>query len=313
MHGQADSGSRTIRGCCAGFTIRSPVRFETLRAGDSLPPLTVDQVAEAEPEGEMLREWRPRPDNPFHGRLLRTSTGFAFWSSDAGWYLVDPERSSIAVSTVSPGRDALRRELRMFGIPVSLCIHAAGDVAVHASAVEIDGRAVLLAGPGRQGKTTLAAAFHRAGHRLLSEDTTRCDPRLPAAYPGPAAMRLRADVAAGITLTDATARASSDDRVQVIVAPDRRGSGAPVPLVAILVLRPGTTAPRAEPVARHSVARDLFALTFTPPGPAGQAEVFERIADLAGRVDAFDLYRPMTFGALDEAVQRVERVVAGLR
>ncbi len=306
MGGEDQSESTTARGSCAGFTVRSAVPFQTLRRGDGKSTLVVGEVPEAQPEGDMLREWLPRPDNPFHGRLLRTERGYAFWTSDAGWYHVDPAARSIEFSA---GRDPLRRELRMFGIPVSLCIHAAGDVAVHASAVEVDGRAVLLAGPGRQGKTTLAAAFHRAGHRLLAEDTTRCDPRLPAAYPGPAALRLRDDVAAGMVLPDATALPSSDGRVQVIVEPNRRGDGAAIPLVAILVLRPDTARTRVEVAARHSVARDLFALTFTPPERDTLAEVFGRVADLVGRVEVFDLYRPMTFGALDEAVRRIERIV----
>ena len=53
-----------------------------------------------------------------------------------------------------------------------LCFRARGDTALHAAAVEVDGQAVVLGAPGTFGKTTLAAAFHAAGHRLLSEDTT---------------------------------------------------------------------------------------------------------------------------------------------
>ena len=47
----------------------------------------------------------------------------------------------------------------------------------------------------------MAAAFHRAGHRVLSEDTTcvRLGPE-QAVVPGPAMLRVRHDVAAELEL-----------------------------------------------------------------------------------------------------------------
>lgn len=47
----------------------------------------------------------------------------------------------------------------------------AGRVPIHASAVVMDGRAIVFAGPSGVGKSTLALAASRAGLPLLSEDT----------------------------------------------------------------------------------------------------------------------------------------------
>ena len=72
---------------------------------------------------------------------------------------------------------------------------ARGDLAVHAAAVDVDGSALLLAAPGRYGKTTLAAAFAGQGYRLLAEDTTCYRPSSdPSVLPGLAMLRIRPDV-----------------------------------------------------------------------------------------------------------------------
>jgi hypothetical protein len=52
-------------------------------------------------------------------------------------------------------------------------------LALHASVVDVDGRAVAFLGASRQGKSTLAAALARRGHTLLSDDCCAAE-RLPA-------------------------------------------------------------------------------------------------------------------------------------
>ena len=148
-----------------------------------------------------------------------------------------------------------RRELRLFGIPAAVCAMDAGDLSLHASAVEIGGRAVLLAGPSMHGKTTLAAALAASGHRLLAEDTVRCSlADQPAAYPGPAVVRLRADVARSIAVPEVRAAAPDEEgRTPLIFAPSVRGSGAPVPIAAVAFLHtnPGPPSLESAPALRR--------------------------------------------------------------
>jgi len=64
---------------------------------------------------------------------------------------------------------AMRADL--LGRVMALAAHADGGIALHASAVAIDGRAIAFLGSKHAGKSTLAMALVRRGARLLTDDT----------------------------------------------------------------------------------------------------------------------------------------------
>jgi hypothetical protein len=295
-----------VRGSCAGFEVRSKASFATLREGGGVP-LHVEEGS-VEPSGEVVLTWRRRPDNPFEGQLLADGERFFFWAADAGWFGIDPEAASIVMGASD---DALQRELRLLGVPVALCADARGDVSLHAAAVEIDGRAIVLAGPSHYGKTTLAAGFAQAGHRLLSEDMTVCTTRGgPAAYPGPATVRLRSDVVEGVRPTGESFVSAEDQRVRVVLEPRDRGTGDALPLAAILILREASTQPELTSVAAPTAIRDLLALAFRPPGGDATGRAFQRVGDLVAGVPCLELSRPLTMAAMPAVIELVERRVA---
>jgi hypothetical protein len=289
-----------------GFAVQSAITFRTLRAGGGAR-LSIGTLTGSPPEGEELITWRPREGNPFHGRLLRDGDRLSFWASDAGWYVIDPQSPSVLIERDRPG---LVEELRLFGVPASLCASAAGDLAVHAAGVQIGGAAVLFAGPSMHGKTTLAAAFAARGHRLLTEDTARVSLETrPLVYPGPAIVRLRADVADAVTPPGLRRIPMRNGRIGMLVDPERRGDGTAVPLRAILLLRAGDDT-RLETIPPATAARDLFALSFLLPLREHRAAVFARATDVASRIEVLNLYRPMSLAALDGIIERVERLVS---
>lgn len=83
--------------------------------------------------------------------------------------------------TVAPKRDPASPDVRVFllGSVFGLLCNQRGLLPLHASSVEIDGRAVAFAGASGSGKSTMAMAFHRRGFRLLCDDVT------PVAFDGP--------------------------------------------------------------------------------------------------------------------------------
>lgn len=302
-------GELPLRGSCAGHRVCSSFPLQTLREGDCGTALRIEREEGLEPMGELIAEWHPRQGNPFHGRLMRTDAGFAFWASDAGWFVVDPEEPAVTFAAPE-GPMTLTAEVRMFGVPSSLIALQRGDLSVHAAAVEVAGRAVVLSGPSRYGKTTLAAAFAAAGHRVLAEDMATCTlGDGVSVYPGPAVMRLRPDVAEDFA-TGHRRVVTERERVFVPLDGAQRGSGAPVPLAALLFLREADGQPRLSAARKADAIRDLWTLTFSLPTDTSHAATFERASDLVAQVPVFDLRRPLRLDLLEPIVALVEELVA---
>lgn len=299
----------TSPGACYGFAVRSSLPFHYLRAngdGQDVPlDVAAPSVVDDADSGELMLRWEPTERFPLAGRLLRADPGWRLWVDTWGWFLIDPAAPRV---TLPGSENVVRREERLWGIPTILCFLARGDTSLHAAAVEVDGQAIVLAAPGTFGKTTLAAAFHAAGHRLLSEDTTcvRTSEGPPRIVPGPAMLRLRHDIAERLEVPRATrVDTVEDDRVHLAIDPSARGDCAPVPLRAIVLLRTSEDGLRIEPVPAAEAVRDLWALSFRVPTDEGRARCFTAVADLARAVPVWNLHRPLTLADLPATVEYV--------
>jgi hypothetical protein len=293
-------------GGCFGFTIRSDLSFAYLReAGRTDGELVVreDDVAPVPETLAPLREWEPTELNPFHARLYAPHRGMAdrLWVRDLGWYAVDADAGEVVVPA---GAYPVRREERLWGIPATLCFLPRGDVPLHAAAVDIGGRALLFGAPGRHGKTTLAAAFHGAGHDLLSEDVSCLRiGATPHVVPGPAMLRVRPDSFTNLELPGTREVGRDADRVHLAI--DRSAPADPVPLAAVVLLRGVADAIEIEPEDPVEVVRDLWALSFKVPTDADRVRCFQALVDLAAAVPVWGLRRPMTYDALPSVIDAV--------
>jgi hypothetical protein len=290
----------TVLGTCYGFEVRSALPFAYLREGTG-DPLEVVAPAPAgrRPDDRLLVEWRPTPKLPLEAELYSNGLGFRLRIGEAGWFSVDPRKRRIEV----PPDGGLRTEERLWGIPALLCFRERGDLPLHAAAVETDDGAVLVAAPRTYGKTTMAAAFHRTGRRVLSEDTSCV--RLgsgPAVVPGPAMLRVRRDVAALLELPGTRRLGEDSDRVHYAL--EEPGDCAPVPLRAVVFLDEGEEA-ALETVEQPEAIRDLWALSFRLPTEEDVSRSFAGVADLAGTVPAYRLRRPLDLSELDNHVSLV--------
>jgi hypothetical protein len=290
-------------GTCFGFAIRSSLPFHYLRSGDGLA-LTVSASSHIPGDGELgelLAEWTPTPQAPFAGRLYRQATRLLLQIGHAEWFVIDTEEPSI---TVPEAADVVRREERLWNLPVTLCFLARGDLPLHAAAVEVEGQALVFGAPRTHGKTTLAAAFVNAGYRLLSEDVTCL--RIASdilAIPGPAMLRVRPDVAERLEIKNVTRLDESDDRVHFALEETTRGDGNPIPVRAVVLLRESEDGFRLEPLPSAETLRDLWPLTFGLPGEHNRARTFAGLVDLARSVPISNFYRPRRIEDLPRTVE----------
>ncbi len=68
--------------------------------------------------------------------------------------------------------DASQQQIRVYllGSAIAALLHQRGSLLIHGNAIEVNGKCLIFAGHRGQGKSTLAAAFVRAGYRVLSDD-----------------------------------------------------------------------------------------------------------------------------------------------
>jgi hypothetical protein len=295
---------------CFGFRVQSPLELRYLRSGgiDALEILEGPEEPQHDP-GELLREWLPHESRPVHVRLFvdKTAGRFSLWIADVGWYVVEPGNARIFVP---PAERTVRREERLWGIPVILAFLERGDLPIHAGVVDVGGRAIAFGGPTKHGKTTLAAAFWRNGHRLLSEDLTclRWDPD-PIVIPGPAMLRPRVDVADRLGLTEVEEIDRDGDRVHLALGGPRARGHEAVPLAGIVLLREATDDISLSRVDLADAIRDLWVLTLHTHADDHERRMFEGITDLASKTAVWNLHRPKTLDALDDTIERIVEVV----
>jgi hypothetical protein len=114
-----------------------------------------------------------------------------------------------------------------------------GAIPLHACAVEIDGRAVLICGPAGAGKSTLAAGLLARGARFIADDLSAvtCAPASAPdlVHPGRPAMRLHAATAGWIDCSSVET-VDDDPRGKILVHPAASSRGESVPLAGFLIL-----------------------------------------------------------------------------
>lgn len=291
-----------------GFAVSSAVPLHFLRQGGGAEALDIRTSATEPPRpaNAPLSEW------PLHGTaypaqasLYEVPGGFEYWTSDAGRFFVDLAGRSVEIPRIG---DEILREQRLNGMPMLLSFVARGDFSLHAAAVEVGGRAVILAAPSKFGKTTLAFAFHAQGHRLLSEDLACCRPGTMELLPGPALARLRPDVYSGEPPAGMHVVATRPDRIFLGLDADRAGSSAPLPIGGVVFLREGDET-RATPLRASEAVQDLWHLGFRLPTSEARATSFRQLTSLASAVPVWNLHRPLRMDRLGETIQMINELV----
>jgi hypothetical protein len=195
-------------------------------------------------------------------QIARSDRGYRFSGPRYGTAIVSPEASRVWGSPGEGGMGDWQRFLIAQVLPFAAVLR--GLEVFHASAVAIDGRAVVFVGPSGAGKTSIAMAFCRLGASFLADDvlSVERDGDSLLGHPGAPVAGLTSDEAERLrrlrSLDSGAVLASDPREAMVRVAPQ----WAPVPLTAIFVLdrRLGAPSePRFEPVPEPQV---LLSATF---------------------------------------------------
>jgi hypothetical protein len=154
------------------------------------------------------------------------------------------------------------------GSVLAFALRVRGVMSLHASAVCIDGKAVLLVGPAGAGKSTLALALHQRGHPVLSEDVVALQPRADGigAHSGFPHVRLWPDSAQALgRRTDELPRLARNwDKRYWSLAGAAAFQATPAPIGAVYVLcgrRDASDVPSLETATARSALLELLAHT----------------------------------------------------
>lgn len=224
-------------------------------------------------------------------------------------------RADDGTSAVRASVDAALRWVELAAIQ-AFVPRREGALALHGALIDLAGRALLVVGPGRSGKSSLACALWRTGGGLLTDDVTLLDLETGAARPGPRRIALRHGSAAllGDDLWQriTTARTSSPTDEGWCFHP-ADVDGRPVPAttrVAAVIFLERSGRPELAPAAIAPIVPARAVLALLPYVIAQRGldpgDAIRRLAPLAERVAAFDLAR----GPLDAMAARARAALA---
>lgn len=217
-----------------GLTIRSAFDLPELPAVDGEPE-SVDAVFrrdDVDPVPESVEGQGGRRIQAEPGTCRFSYEGIGSFVVEAGERVrFDPDTPDVAE------RKVVRRlfENEMIGV----LLHQRGHLVLHASAVRVDGEAVVFLGPRGAGKSTTAAAFQVTGHTMLEDDVVgiRFDDGTPTVVPGVPQLRLLPDAAEALGVEGDPQPTSGDSRQKLHRRLDERPD--PAPLAKCYFLREG--------------------------------------------------------------------------
>lgn len=245
--------------------------------------------------------------------------GMRRWAGDRGLWMIR-EADGRAVWAGHRGRlnvygpDGVRRDQAWMtaatsGLAAALLLR--GRLPLHAAAVVVEGRAVLIAGASGRGKSTLAAALMRAGGQVIADDMVSpmvTGGRVVAAPVLPR-LRLMADAARHFGLTGPVAPDG-----KILVKPDADPLPDPVPVAALLLLDDRCDGPVR--LSRLAALAAVPAIRGQITGTAATLPLYDRTAalstamlDLARHMPVLTLSLPEGLGRLDEVSRTLPALI----
>jgi hypothetical protein len=168
---------------------------------------------------------------------LQDRSTYARWG-DVGEFLVSADGKTIVCRQSNQASGESFR-VYLLGQALSFALVKQGFEPLHATTVVVNGEAAVFLGDGGFGKSSLAACFLAAGHRILTDDLLilRETSKGILAYPGPDRIKLFPRVARKF-LGEAASHVTMNTFTRKMIVPLRReqACATPVPLGAIYAI-----------------------------------------------------------------------------
>lgn len=313
-----------------GLTLRLPIAVDGFlpAVADAAPDIDVTWADAPEPDlgdGSAWREIRLEQDRrsyPIYRAWQHREQGYL-------WHCAGPTRTikyrmPADLRRIEIWRDATLSPLRLvrpaFGQALAFLLRARGSLLLHAAAIEVAGRAVLLVGASGQGKSTLAFEMIRQGCGFLSDDMAMPDLSGvdPVVHVGHRVVKLMPDSVTNFATGEQAAWAVAPGGIKREAPVAMHGVAGACPVAAIVLLEPRG---QAGPVALETVAPGdaLVALSaqihprYLPVGSLDRGELpkaFQQLSQLLGRVQVMRLSRPDRLEAVPEVCRALIEALA---
>jgi hypothetical protein len=198
----------------------------------------------------------------------------------------------------------------VFGI----LLHQRERIVLHASAVRVNGRAVLFCGPSGAGKSTLAAALAQRGYPLVTDDlcTLSADgAAAPLVHPDGRQLKLWAHAIERLDLAQQRGERVRQSLEKFYVEPSEVFT-EPLALGAVYALREARP-PHAPGIERPNVVDAALLLRRNAYRPLlvrrmdQKANYFHAATTIANVAGIFYLTRALDFGKMPEVIARLEQ------
>jgi hypothetical protein len=201
----------------------------------------------------------------------------------------------------------------LIGTVFGILLHQRGQIVLHASAVQVQGRAVLFCGASGAGKSTLAAALGQRGYPVVTDDV--CAIQIdgnpgPLVFPDGRQLKLWAQSIERLKLGD-TRGARVRPELQKFYVEPQQSYSEPLPLGAVYVLREARP-PHAEGIERPNVVDAALALRRNAYRPLlirrlnQKEDYFRAAAAVVNAAGIFYLTRTLDFAKMPDVIGTLE-------
>lgn len=218
--------------------------------------------------------------------------------------------SEIVVAPIANVDEQLLR-LIILGPAFAMALHQRGALVLHASAVSLQGKAVLLIGEKGRGKSTTANALHAAGGSFLTDDVAALTfvDGVPTVVPSYPISKIDPNVLAAMREPSDELFSIAGHRIKKGRKIAERFAQQSFPVHHIFSLAAGSSVSShaiSKSDAMFELMRHSFATRWLPS--SADAGNFNRCAALANSVPLHLLERPMTLSSLPSTIALIQQL-----